>query len=56
MAVGDAIWDIESANAAGVRTVAGLTGGAFSEQELREAGAAEVYGDCAALLASGFPE
>ena len=56
VAVGDAIWDIESANAAGVRTVAVLTGGAFSEQELREVGAVEVYGDCAALLASGFPE
>jgi HAD superfamily hydrolase (TIGR01509 family) len=56
VAVGDAIWDIESANAAGVRTVAVLTGGAFSEQELREAGAVEVYRDCAALLESGFPE
>ena len=56
VAVGDAIWDIESANAAGVRTVAVLTGGAFSEQELKEAGAVEVYKDCAALLESGFPE
>ena len=56
VAVGDAIWDIESANAAGVRTVAVLTGGAFSEQELRDAGAVEVYRDCAALLESGFPE
>src|ERR687896_1157946 len=34
VAVGDAIWDIESANAAGIQTVAVLTGGAFSEQEL----------------------
>src|ERR671927_214896 len=50
VAVGDAIWDIESASAAGIRTVAVLTGGAFSEQELREAGAVEVYEDCAALL------
>jgi HAD superfamily hydrolase (TIGR01509 family) len=56
VAVGDAIWDIESANAAGIRTVAVLTGGAFSEQELEEAGAVEVYEDCAALLESGFPE
>jgi HAD superfamily hydrolase (TIGR01509 family) len=56
VAVGDAIWDIESASAAGIKTVAVLTGGAFSEQELREAGAVEVYEDCAALLESGFPE
>ncbi len=56
VAVGDAIWDIESASAAGIRTVAVLTGGAFSEEELREAGAVEVYEDCAALLESDFPE
>ena len=56
VAVGDAIWDIESANAAGIRTVAVLTGGAFSRQELEEAGAVEVYEDCAALLESGFPD
>ena len=56
VAVGDAIWDIESASAAGIRTVAVLTGGAFSKQELEEAGAAEVYKDCAALLESGFPD
>ena len=56
VAVGDAVWDVESAKAAGVRTVAVLTGGAFSRQELEEAGAAEVYRDCAALLESGFPE
>jgi HAD superfamily hydrolase (TIGR01509 family) len=56
VAVGDAIWDIESASAAGIRTVAVLTGGAFSEQELKEAGAVAVYEDCAALLESGFPE
>jgi HAD superfamily hydrolase (TIGR01509 family) len=56
VAVGDAIWDIESASATGIRTVAVLTGGAFSGQELREAGAVEVYENCAALLESGFPE
>jgi HAD superfamily hydrolase (TIGR01509 family) len=56
VAVGDAVWDIESASAAGIRTVAVLTGGAFSEEELREAGAVEVYENCAALLASDFPE
>jgi HAD superfamily hydrolase (TIGR01509 family) len=44
VAVGDAIWDIEAAD------------GAFSEQELRDAGAVEVYRDCAALLESDFPE
>jgi len=56
VAVGDAIWDVEAADGAGIRTVAVLTGGAFSEQELREAGAVEVYRDCAALLDSAFPE
>jgi HAD superfamily hydrolase (TIGR01509 family) len=56
VAVGDAIWDIESASAAGIRTVAVLTGGAFSRQELEEAGAVEVYETCAALLESGFPD
>jgi HAD superfamily hydrolase (TIGR01509 family) len=56
VALGDAIWDIESASAAGIRTVAVLTGGAFSEQELGDAGAVEVYENCAALLESGFPE
>jgi phosphoglycolate phosphatase-like HAD superfamily hydrolase len=54
--VGDAIWDIESPNAAGIWTVAVLAGGAFGEQEPKEAGAVEVYEDCAALLGSGFPE
>jgi HAD superfamily hydrolase (TIGR01509 family) len=56
VAVGDAVWDVESAKAAGIRTVAVLTGGAFSRQELEEAGAAEVFRDCAALLESGFAE
>jgi HAD superfamily hydrolase (TIGR01509 family) len=56
VAVGDAVWDIEAANEAGIRTVAVLTGGAFSAQELEEAGAVEVYENCAALLESGFPE
>ena len=56
VAVGDAIWDVEAADGAGIRTVAVLTGGAFSEEELREAGAVEVYEDCATLLDAGFPE
>jgi HAD superfamily hydrolase (TIGR01509 family) len=40
--VGDTVWDCKAAGAAGVPTVAVLTGG-FSEQELRDAGAAEVF-------------
>src|SRR6185369_14544138 len=39
--VGDSTWDVKAAAAAGVPTLALLTGG-FSEAELREAGAAEV--------------
>ena len=56
VAVGDAVWDVESAKGAGIRTVAVLSGGAFDEEELREAGAADVYEDCAALLETDFPE
>ncbi len=56
VAVGDAIWDVESAKGAGIRTVAVLTGGAFDAEELEEAGAAAVYEDCAALLETDFPE
>jgi HAD superfamily hydrolase (TIGR01509 family) len=56
VAVGDAVWDVEAADGAGIRTVAVLTGGAFSRQELEEAGAVAVYEDCAALLNSRFPE
>lgn len=55
VAVGDAIWDVESAKGAGIRTVAVLSGGAFSPQELEEAGADEVHKNCAALLEAGFP-
>jgi HAD superfamily hydrolase (TIGR01509 family) len=39
--LGDSTWDVKAAVAAGVPTLAVLTGG-FSEAELREAGAAEV--------------
>ena len=56
VAVGDSVWDVESAKEAGVRTVAVLTGGAFSQGELEEAGAYAVYEDCAELLEAGFPE
>ena len=56
VAVGDAVWDVEAADGAGIRTVAVLTGGAFSKEELKEAGAVAVFHDCAALLESDFPE
>jgi HAD superfamily hydrolase (TIGR01509 family) len=56
VAVGDSVWDVESAKEAGVKTVAVLTGGAFSQAELEEAGAYAVYEDCAELLEVGFPE
>jgi HAD superfamily hydrolase (TIGR01549 family) len=39
--VGDSTWDVKAAEAAGIPTLAVLTGG-FSEAELLEAGAAEV--------------
>ena len=56
VAVGDAVWDVEAARAAGVRTVAVLTGGAYHKEALEEAGAVADYEDCAALLDAGFPE
>jgi HAD superfamily hydrolase (TIGR01509 family) len=40
--VGDTPWDVEAAKGAGVETIGVLTGG-FSEAELRDAGAAEVF-------------
>jgi HAD superfamily hydrolase (TIGR01509 family) len=39
--VGDSTWDVKAAEAAGIPTLAVLTGG-FSEEELRDAGAADV--------------
>jgi HAD superfamily hydrolase (TIGR01509 family) len=39
--VGDSTWDVKAAQAAGIPTLAVLTGG-FSEAELRETGASEV--------------
>jgi HAD superfamily hydrolase (TIGR01509 family) len=56
VAVGDAVWDIEAAREAGIRTVAVLSGGAYHKEALEEAGAVAVYEDCAALLDSDFPE
>jgi len=49
--IGDATWDVYAANEAGIPSI-GLLSGGFGEQELREAGAAAVYDDPAALLAS----
>jgi HAD superfamily hydrolase (TIGR01549 family) len=40
--VGDSTWDVEAASRADVKTIAVLTGG-FSEAELREAGAVDVF-------------
>ncbi len=49
--VGDAVWDVEAARRAGVSCLAVLTGGGFSREELRDAGAREVYDSPADLLA-----
>ena|SRR5436305_1606463 len=46
--LGDTPWDVVAAKRAGVETVAVLTGG-FSEQEVREAGAAAVFESIAEL-------
>ncbi|HEX6711190.1 MAG TPA: HAD family hydrolase [Rubrobacter sp.] len=56
VAVGDAVWDIEAAREAGIRTVAVLSGGAYHKEALEDAGAVAVYEDCAALLEAGFPD
>jgi HAD superfamily hydrolase (TIGR01509 family) len=40
--IGDTVWDVEAAARAGVETLAVRTGG-FSEQELRDAGARDVF-------------
>lgn len=48
--VGDTVWDVQAAGAAGVACVALRTGG-IGEAELRGAGAVAVYDDAAALLA-----
>jgi HAD superfamily hydrolase (TIGR01509 family) len=40
--IGDTVWDVEAAHRAGVDTLAVRTGG-FSEQELRDAGARDVF-------------
>ena len=47
--IGDSTWDCEAAQRAGVRCFALLTGG-FSEEELREAGAEDVFASIADLM------
>ncbi len=47
--VGDTPWDVEAARRAGIETVCVMTGG-FSDQELRDAGAASVFGSVVELL------
>jgi HAD superfamily hydrolase (TIGR01509 family) len=49
--IGDTVWDVEAAKRAGVETLAVLTGG-FSEQELRDAGARDVFTSVAELKES----
>jgi HAD superfamily hydrolase (TIGR01509 family) len=49
--VGDAMWDVEASDRVGVRCIGVMTGG-IGGDELRGAGAAEVYDDAAAVLAA----
>ena len=49
IAVGDSVWDLQAARAAGIGCVAVETGG-FSQHELSEAGALHVYRDVQELL------
>ncbi len=48
--VGDAVWDVEAADAQGLPTI-GLLSGGYGRQELLDAGAVAVYADPADLLA-----
>jgi HAD superfamily hydrolase (TIGR01549 family) len=52
--VGDSVWDVRAASAAGIPTLAVLTGG-FSAAELREAGAVEVVESIAELRIDSLP-
>lgn len=47
--VGDTVWDAIAARRAGVPCI-GLLSGGIEAQQLRDAGAAEIYRDAAALL------
>jgi HAD superfamily hydrolase (TIGR01509 family) len=48
LAVGDSVWDVEAAEAAGIPCI-GIESGGFSRHELSEAGAVAVYKDIAQL-------
>jgi HAD superfamily hydrolase (TIGR01509 family) len=48
LALGDTPWDVEAARKAGLATVA-VTSGGWSQQDLRNAGALEVYRDVAQI-------
>jgi HAD superfamily hydrolase (TIGR01509 family) len=50
LVVGDSIWDVQAARAAGIGCITVETGG-FSQHELSEAGSLQVYRDVAELLA-----
>jgi HAD superfamily hydrolase (TIGR01509 family) len=49
LAIGDSVWDVEGARAAGIACVAVESGG-FSRHELQEAGALQVYRDVEEIL------
>jgi HAD superfamily hydrolase (TIGR01509 family) len=49
LAVGDSIWDVQAARAAGIGCVTVESGG-FSQHELSEAGARQVYRDVAEIV------
>jgi HAD superfamily hydrolase (TIGR01549 family) len=49
--VGDTVWDVKAAGRAGIETIAVLSGG-YSADELREAGAIEVFESIAELAAA----
>ena len=49
--VGDTPWDVKAARAAGVETIAVLSGG-FAIEELRESGARDVFESVAELVAA----
>jgi phosphoglycolate phosphatase-like HAD superfamily hydrolase len=49
--VGDTVWDVKAAARAGIETLAVLTGG-FSDAELRDAGALDVFDSVLELRSS----
>ena len=53
LVVGDSVWDVQAARAAGLGCIAVETGG-FSQHELAEAGALHVYRDVAEIAAQLF--